>query len=308
MTMGFHYEDRPPQLWLDELYNFQVPRLWDVKLNASQRNNLATRAKQQLKDWRLAMRDQIRKIEARYSKEQLKESRLMVAPYRKLDDLATELIDAIADLETKLAAGRPVPQGFEIGEKIFGSLPTGRWFFGSLKDAKRWEEFEKLERRYYGLQEEYQNMGLEMKEAFARVKDEQNELSKTGKRYKRLKGFFQLGLRLFIVILAVVFCLLVGGFVFNHPEPLIEGGISNQAFAGVMLILGVIGSIIAIVLARRRRRAISDLQDDISTMRQNLERSKKEALRQKKLFYPTQQTFKEVSREYKKMWQTFASQ
>src|SRR5688572_19018958 len=165
MTMGFHYDDRPPQLWLDELYNFQVPRLWDVKLNATQRANLTTRAKQQLKDWRLAMREQIKKIEARYGKDKLQESRLMVAPYRKLDDLAVELTDAIFDLEKKLAAERPIPEGFEIGERIFGSLPTGRWFLGSLRDAKRWEEFEKLERRYLGLHEEYQNMGQEMKMA-----------------------------------------------------------------------------------------------------------------------------------------------
>jgi hypothetical protein len=305
MITGFHFEDRPPQLWLDELYNFQVPRIWDVKLNDTQRSNLIIRAKQQLKDWRIALRDQIKKIEARYTKDQLQESRLMVAPYRKLDDLAIELIDAIADLESKLAANRPIPEGFELGERIFGSLPTGRWFFGSLKDSKRWEEFEKLERRYKGLHQEYQNMGQEMKVAFARVKDQQQELGKVSKRYKKLTGFLQLGLRLFIVILAVIFCLVVGGLVFGLQEPLIEGGISNQAFGGIMLILGVIGVMIAIVLARRRRRAIVLLEEDISTMKQGLERSKKEALRQKRLFYPTQQTYQEISREYKTMRQTF---
>jgi hypothetical protein len=305
MTMEFHYEDRPPQVWLDELYNFQVPRLWDIKLNATQRANLTIRAKQQLKDWRLALRDQIRKIEARYSKDQLQESRLMIAPYRKLDDLAIELIDAIADLDKKLAADRPIPEGFELGERIFGSLPTGRWFFGSLRDAKRWEEFEKLERRYMGLNREYKNMGQEMKVAFARVKDEQQELSKASKRYKKLTGFLQLGLRLFIVILAVVFSMLVGGLVFSLQKPLIDGGISNQAFGGVMLILGVIGVMIAIILSRRRRRAIAMLEEDISIMKQSLDRAKKEAMRQKKLFYPTQQTYKEISREYKTMRQTF---
>jgi hypothetical protein len=134
MTMEFHYEDRPPQQWLDELYNFQIPRIWDVKLNTTQRGNLLARAKQQLKDWRIALRDQNKKIEARYTKDQAEEKRLMLLPYNKLDDLAVELIDAIADLEAKLAANRPIPESFTIGDRIFGSLPLGRWYFGSLRD------------------------------------------------------------------------------------------------------------------------------------------------------------------------------
>ena len=306
-TMGFHYDDRPPQHWLDELYNFQVPRLWDIKLNETQRNNLTVRAKQQLKDWRLALRDQFKKIETRYGKEQLDEKRLMLAPYNKLDDLAVELVDAINDLEKKLAANRPIPESFTIGDRIFGSLPSGRWYFGSLKDAKRYEEFEKLERRYLGLGREYQNLGQELKVALARVKDEQNELSKATTRHKKLTGFLQIGLRLFSVLLVVIFCLVLGAFVFVHEGQILPGGISDDAFGGTMLLLGLIAAMVGIVLARRRRRAIAVLEEDIATMKQNLGRAKKEALRQKKLFFPTEQTFKEVRREYAQMKQSFES-
>jgi hypothetical protein len=137
------------------------------------------------------------------------------------------------------------------------------------------------------------------------VKDEQNELGKATKRYKRLTGFLQLGLRLLIVMIVVVFSLVLGGFVFVHEGQILQGGISNQAFGGTMLLIGLIGAMIAIVLARRRRRAIAALEEDIKIMKQNLGRTKKEALRQKKLFFPTETTFKEISREYKKMKASF---
>jgi hypothetical protein len=103
----------------------------------------------------------------------------------------------------------------------------------------------------------------------------------------------------------VIFCLVLGGFVFVHNAPILEGGISNQAFGLTMMILGLIGAIVGIVLARRRRRAIAILEEDIATRKQNLARLKKEALRQKKLFYPTQQTYKEIGREYKQMKASF---
>lgn len=308
MSLEFHYEDRPPQQWLDELYNMQIPRLWDIKLNDTQRGNLMTRAKQQIKDWRAALREQIKKIEARYpQKEQSEEKRLMTAPYQKLDALCVEIIDALADLEVKLAAKRPIPEGFELGDRIFGSLDTGRWYFGGLRDLKRYEEFEKLERRYLGLRREYGNLGQEVKVAYDRANDQQRELKKTQKQYRQLKGFWQLGLRVLIVIIVVVFSLVLGGFVFVYDKRLLEDGMSNQTFGIVMMLIGVIGAVVAIVLARRRRRAIANLEEDINTMKASLTRLKKEALRQKKLFYPTETTFKEISIEYKKMKQTFES-
>lgn len=305
MSMGFHYEDKPPQQWLDELYNFQIPRLWDIKLNETQRNNLTVRAKQQLKDWRAALREQMKKIEARYTKEQAEEKRLMLCPYKKLDDLCVELIDAMADLESRIAAKRPIPESFTIGERIFGSLKTGRWYFGSLKDFKRYEEFEKLERRYLGLRHEYGNLHQEVKIAYDRANDQQNELNQHLKRYKRLTGFWQLGLRLLIVMIVIVFCMVLGGFVFVYETPLLEDGMSNQTFGITMMLLGLVGAVVGIVLARRRRRQIAALEEDIAVMKQNLAHLKKEALRQKKLFYPTQQTFKEISREYKITKQSF---
>ena len=101
-----------------------------------------------------------------------------------------------------------------------------------------------------------------------------------------------------------MFGLLVGAVAFLVDFQLVSS-ISNQVFGGIMLVISLIATITALVFARRRRTQLITLEDDIVTMRTTLKDLKQEALRQKKLFFPTQQTFKEVREDYKVLKQSF---
>lgn len=298
MQTGFHHEDVPPQLWLDELHEFNIPHVWDVQLNKTQRENLSKRALDQLKNWRTSLRDQMKKIEGRYDSSNQERMAQIIAPYKLLDQLGHDLNANLRDLQSRVSSGRAVPQGFEIGERIFGDFKSKRWHLGSREDERLWEDFLATESRYWSMGKEYKRQATGLKNASQRVQEQQADLEKLVADYKKRSGFMQLGLRLFIVLLVVIFCLALGISAFTVGLP-IEGRITNTMFAGIMLGLSVVGAIVAIVLARRRRASVAVLKQDIIAMRATLKELKQEARRQKQLFFPTQETFKQVQADYK---------
>ena len=298
MQTGFHHEDVPPQLWLDELHEFNIPHVWDVQLNKTQRENLSKRALDQLKNWRSSLRDQMKKIEGRYDSSNQERMAQIIAPYKLLDQLGHDLNANLRDLQSRVSSGRAVPQGFEIGERIFGDFKSKRWHLGSREDERLWEDFLATESRYWSMGKEYKRQATGLKNASQRVQEQQADLEKLVADYKKRSGFMQLGLRLFIVLLVVIFCLALGISAFTVGLP-IEGRITNTMFAGIMLGLSVVGAIVAIVLARRRRASVAVLKQDIIAMRATLKELKQEARRQKQLFFPTQETFKQVQADYK---------
>ena len=298
MQTGFHHEDVPPQLWLDELHEFNIPHVWDVQLNKTQRENLSKRALDQLKNWRSSLRDQMKKIEGRYDSSNQERMAQIIAPYKLLDQLGHDLNANLRDLQSRVSSGRAVPQGFEIGERIFGDFKSKRWHLGSREDERLWEDFLATESRYWSMGKEYKRQATGLKNASQRVQEQQADLEKLVADYKKRSGFMQLGLRLFIVLLVVIFCLALGISAFTVGLP-IEGRITNTMFAGIMLGLSVVGAIVAIVLARRRRASVAVLKEDIIAMRATLKELKQEARRQKQLFFPTQETFKQVQADYK---------
>ncbi len=298
MQTGFHHEDVPPQLWLDELHEFNIPHVWDVQLNKTQRENLSKRALDQLKNWRSSLRDQMKKIEGRYDSSNQERMAQIIAPYKLLDQLGHDLNANLRDLQSRVSSGRAVPQGFEIGERIFGDFKSKRWHLGSREDERLWEDFLATESRYWSMGKEYKRQATGLKNASQRVQEQQADLEKLVADYKKRSGFMQLGLRLFIVLLVVIFCLALGISAFTVGLP-IKGRITNTMFAGIMLGLSVVGAIVAIVLARRRRASVAVLKQDIIAMRATLKELKQEARRQKQLFFPTQETFKQVQADYK---------
>lgn len=304
MALEFHYGDTMPQVWLDELHGFNIPNLWDPNLRAQQRENLMQRAQQELKKWRVALRDQIDTIKMRYGDENKDELRLMIEPYRMLDSLGNDLSKQMRDLASKMKAGRALPVGFAIGALIFGSLDTGRWHLGDLEEQNLWKEFESVERRYLNIKAEYDQQSGDYKMTAGRVKEHQTDIKKLNNEYKARTGFMQLGLRLFIIFIVAGISLILGIMAFTM-KPFQGGVVSNEAFGGIMLILGLVGVMIAIVLSRRRRERIKELREEILTLKRDAKTLNQEAKRLKKGLYPTHQTFKEISIQYKELRAAF---
>lgn len=304
MDTGFHYEDVPPQDWLDELHAFDIPRVWDIQLNKTQRTNLISRAKNQLGTWRKALQDQLKTIQRRYDKSNRDAMSKMLAPYKKLESLGNDLNSRLRDLEKRIQAGKAVPQGFAFGTRIFGDMESRRWHFGDREDEIRWDDFMDAERRYKSMGREYRNQSNSLKNIKLQLNEQKSELQKLSKQYKQRSGCAQIGVRLFIVLLTVIFCLIVGAAAFFEDSPLVSS-ISNEVFGSIMLILGVVGAIVAIILARRRTRSVSTLQQEITETRSSLKQLQQEGKRQKKLLFPTQQTFKEVTRNYQQLKASF---
>lgn len=298
MQTGFHYEDVPPQLWLDELHEFDIPHVWDIQLNKTQRENLSKKAVDQLKNWRSSLRDQMKKIEGRYDSSTQERKEQIIAPYNLLDKLGQDLNANLRDLQSRISAGRAVPQGFVIGERIFGDFKSKRWHLGSREEESLWEDFLATESHYWSMGKEYKRQSQGLKNVTQQVQEQQADLEKLVTEYRKRSGSLQIGLRLFIVLLIVVFCLVLGAVAITTGLPL-DGAVTNTMFAGIMFGLSVIGAMVAIILARRRRTSIAILKEDIIAMRATLKELKQEARRQKQLFFPTQETFKQVQADYK---------
>ncbi|GAB5490569.1 MAG: hypothetical protein Phog2KO_07840 [Phototrophicaceae bacterium] len=296
-TTGFHYEDVPPQIWLDELHEFNIPRIWNIELDKTQRTNLSNRALDTLKQWRLNLRDQMKKIESRYDSSNRDKMKQMLAPYKLLDTLGADLNSQLRDLQSRLSSGRAIPQGFEIGERIFGDVATQRWHLGDFEDEALWDDFMATESRYKSIRREYKRQGMGLKNARQRVKEQQSELATLEADYKARSGFLQIGLRLFIVMIVVLLCLAIGIGAIVSGLPF-ESNASDTAIGAIFLVISVVGAMIAIVLMRRRRQSILLLEEEVVMMRTTLQSSKQEARRQKQLFFPTEDTFKQVQQDY----------
>lgn len=304
MEPGFHHEDVPPRQWLDELHSFDIPRAWDIELSNDQRANLAKRAQTNLNGWRTGLREQMKRIERRMGKTDPEGMEKVLAAYQKLDGLGSDLNDQVLDLANRIKAGRAIPEGFEFGTRIFGDMASKRWLFGEQDDEERWRDFLAVERRYLSINKEYKSQSRAYDNAKQRYKECQADIKTLDAEYKKRTGFMQLGLRLLIVFIAVMFALVLGGVALLIELPL-DGPISSQVFGGIMLVISVVGAIIAFTLARRRRKAILQLEQDIADMHLTIENVKEEVRKQKQYLLPTRETLKEVKQDYEILKETF---
>ncbi|MEO1287305.1 MAG: hypothetical protein AAFV93_06020 [Chloroflexota bacterium] len=300
----FHHDDVPPQQWLDELHSFNIPRAWDVQISTQQRINLAERSIVQLKQWRLGLSDQMKKIGKRYNANERDKKDQMLAPYKLLDSLGLDLYKQLQDLDSRVKAGRAVPTGFGIDEHIFGDLQTKRWHIGTQEDEYRWRDFLAVEQRYQSLRHEYKNQSRGYENAKQRVSETKAEVDTLNQQLRVRRGFSQIGIRLLIVMTVILLCLLLGISALVVPLP-VTIALGQNVFAGVMLILALIGAIIAYQLARRRRFAIAQLEQDVVDMEIMLDDLTKEAKRQRQYILPTRRTLKEVKGDYEVLKATF---
>lgn len=304
MATGFHYEDVPPQNWLDELHSLNIPRAWDVQINNTQRQNLIRRGKEQLKSWQISLREQIKKIRNRYDASNRDTMEQMLQPYQLLDNLGTDLHSQLGELEQEVKAGKAIPEGFEFGSRIFGDLQTKRWQLGERDDEGRWQDFLKVERRYRSIESEYEEQSQVYKNTKQLAQETQDELKILTKKYDRETGLSHIGLRLLIVVSLAWFTLVLA-FVAMMVDAPLGARFANEVVAAIMMILAVVSSIAAVILARRRRQAINTLGEDVSQLQNRVRKLRQKTKHEKQHLLPTRQTLKEVYKDYKVLKSTF---
>lgn len=303
MSTSFHHSDTPPQVFLDQLHEINIPRLYDPGLNETQRTNLLTLSRKRLSEWQARLVDQTKNIELRY-KHVPDQAKLHAAPYKKLASLGNDLLRAIGDLERTLRAGRALPRGFEFGAKIFGTFETGEWRFGDARDAKRWEQMEAVRRRLDLVRGDYEPMKRDLDLSMRRAKEAKHDLKKLHIRHRKLRNKVPFIIMMLLVALILVGALVSGLMMLNGDIQLVEGDYA-QIFGGALLIVAVVAAVMMITLTRRRRRNLTVVQIGIAEMIEEYRSHKVEAREIRLQLYPVSKLAKQLNTEYKQLRKTF---
>lgn len=305
MTDGFYYDDDPPQVWLDDLHAMNIPALWDIQLNNEQRVNLLARAKSELTEWRKHLRSDIDIMKGRFGHDKIDEMERIVTPYQLLDSLAGDLGKQMQDLEKRVKKSNAIPEGFMFGERIFGDMKSKRWHLGTRADEDRWDEFMSIERRYQMVGKEYQQQAKVLKNAAQRIKEQQANNKRMLAELNKQKSTTRITIKVLVALVAAGIAGTLAGMSLLNDTVLVAT-LSAQVYEALLAVVAVAAIITAIVLVRRRRSAIQQLSAEVSAGRAMSKRLKEAYNAEKRNFYPTQQTFKEVSGIYKELKATFA--
>ncbi|MEL6405058.1 MAG: hypothetical protein AAFR81_11875 [Chloroflexota bacterium] len=304
MTDSFYYDDDPPQVWLDDLHDMNIPGLWNIQLTNAQRINLIARVKNDLNEWRKHLRSDIDIMKGRFGHDKMDEMERIVTPYQLLDTLAGDLSKQVRELEDRAKKGKAIPEGFMFGDRIFGDMKTKRWHLGSRADEDRWDDFMSVERRYQMIGKEYQQQGRVVKNAAQRVKEQQVENKRIMAELNKRRSTTLMALQVSFALLAAIITGIIAGMSFLTDTVFVEG-VSGEAFGALMLVVTIAAVGTAVVLVRRRQTAIKQLSQDITDGRIMAKRLKEAYDTEKRNFFPTQQTFKEISQEYKQLKASF---
>ena len=151
MTTAYHYEDTPPQLFLDQLHRLETHRLYDPEITNEQRINLIALTRKRLNEWRGNLQNQIKDVKQRYANGDKLEMDIVLGPYKKLDSLGSDIAKALASLEDTIKRGRALPRGFGLGKVIFGAYEIDEWHFGTNEDKQRFDEMVRVQNRLEGV-------------------------------------------------------------------------------------------------------------------------------------------------------------
>lgn len=299
----FHL-DRPPQEWLDQLHEIDIPELYDPGHSKTQRLNLIEYKGKKLRYWYEGVDALVDKIGDRYDSDHQAEMELAQAPYKLLRQLGKQLLTAVNDLEQRTKKDKVVPEGFMFGDYIFGDEDSGDWHLGSGRDADRYDNMLAVKRRLAQLMQEYKPMVQEMKVTRARAGELKSKVSEWMSEYQSKKTTGYIATRL-VGLLVLTAAALGSGF-FLVTERLVLGDAANaETLGGALLVLGVAGAIGMIVIYRRRQQRLNELQQDIREGRQRLQQFSQQMQKQRRDFYPTNQLVQELRGEYKELKASF---
>jgi hypothetical protein len=299
----FHL-DRPPQEYLDELHEIDVPRLFDPSLSREQRMNLIQLTRKDLRHWLQGVEALVDKIGERYGAESVAEQRLAQAPYELLVTLGHQLDDAIDNLEETLKKGRALPEGFMFGQTIFGNAASGEWHLGSRADAERFQEMLAIKRRLDKLMEEYKPLVQKMKVIQARRKEAASDVRDWMQEYRQKQPTGYIAGRLAgLLLLSVVF--LGAGAFLSLSDAAVIAADTDAILGAALVVAGVAFSVAMVVLYRRRNRRLNELREDIQTGKRRVAQYKRDLQEQKRHYFPINQLVTELREEYRDLRSTF---
>lgn len=299
MSMEFEfYDDTPAQNFLDDLHAIDVPKLFDPDLTKEQRVNLIKLKKGQLSEWQAGLTAQLREIHGRYDADQATEQRLALAPYKTLDNLGKELTKAIKRLEDAVKRGRMLPQGFGFGTLIFGEPEWGEWHLGEREEADAFEEMVSIKTRMDMVDEEYMPMVKSLKLSQGRIKELKRDLAGWMREYKQRKRPLYIGGRIFVRFGFAIAFVVMGWLLFS-AEAADGAAFTNRVVGGALLVLGVTLLMMSVVLLRRNRRQVAELEEDIKNGRRRLKQLQQEFKGLRVDYYPTNQLRQELAHDYK---------
>lgn len=307
MAQAFSYEDTKPQLFLDDLHQIDVPKLFDSRLSNEQRKNLINLTRKRLSDWMDELQRQITTIKRRTNQDNRDEIKLALAPYLKLEELGKQLTRRVIDLDKQMKQGRVLPKGFAFGTEIFGDWDTGEWRFGDAQEANAFDEMMVI---YHRLQDtvkpDYDALSRELKLAQRRLKQQERDLKDLMAQYKRRKSPLNLLAKLVIPFVVMIGVLAAGWVLFNQPTPVVRDAVVyNQIVGGGLLVVGLVAAMMMIVLVRRRRRAIIRIQADGKAAKAHLRELKADFKQIRLEFYPVEELYKDLRMQYKQMRRQF---
>lgn len=303
MTSQFSQTDTPPQVFLDQLHEIGIPRLFDPGLNETQRTNLITLSRKRLAEWQARIVDQTKNIELRY-KHLPDQARLHVAPYKKLISLASDLGKAISDLERTIKSRRAIPRGIEFGTKIFGTFETGEWRLGEFKDAKRWDQMEAIRKRLEQVKSDFEPMKRDMELASQRAREVRHDVKKMQRRHSLLRKRFPFVLFTVIVVAAMIWSLWLGVTIVNGNQDLADSRIA-PVIGAALLIVAVSSAMMLFTLVRRRRLNLAHIEMTMAMAIEDYRSHKQESHDMRLQLHPMVELARQLTTEYKELRKTF---
>jgi hypothetical protein len=300
----FHL-DRPPQEYLDELHEIDVPKLYDPALSKEQRMNLIQLTRKRLRHWREGVEARVETIGERYGSDNAEEQRLAQAPYQLLVTLGKQLDTAIDELESMVKKGRIIPEGFVFGDRIFGDAESGEWHLGTRADSERFDELLAVQRRLSQLMEEYRPLIQKMKVIQQRTNEMKNDVRDRMQEYRQKKSAGYIATRLVGLLLLTVL-LLAGGAFLSLSDQVVVDAETDRVLGALLVVSGVVFTITMIVIYRRRRQRLNELREDIQAGKQRLRQYKKDFQEQKRHYFPINKLVTELREDYRDLRATFA--
>ncbi len=304
MSAPMFHLDRPPQDYLDELHEIDVPRLFDPSLSREQRMNLIQLTRKDLRHWLQGIEALVDKIGERFGAENAAEQRLAQAPYELLVTLGHQLDKAIDDLEEKLKKERALPEGFMFGQIIFGDETSGEWHLGSRADAERFQEMLAIQRRLEKLMDEYKPLVHRIKVIQTRRKETTSDVRDWMQEYRQKQSTGYIAGRLVGLLLLTLLFLGAGAFLSLSDDTLIATD-SDPILGAALVVAGVAFCIAMIVIYRRRKRRLNELREDIQTGKRRVAQYKREFQEQKRHYFPINQLVTELRHDYRDLRTTF---
>lgn len=306
MTTAYHYEDTPPQLFLDQLHRLDVPKLYDEALSKEQRLNLIALTRKRLDEWRGSVHNQMKEVQARYAKGDKLEMDIVLGPYKKLTSLGNDIAKEISKLEDTVKRGRALPHGFGIGEQIFGAYEIDEWHYGTGEDRERFEEMLRTQRRLEGVVNDLKPMKRSIEVSHHRAMEQKADTEVIMSEFKRVKSYLRFGITSLIMLGITAGCLFGGYIIFNSEDPYIRNDVGlNPIVGGSLLVVGLVATMLLIVLWRRRNRALAKLKMEIKEAQSEYRALKAEAKEKRVEYYPVQKLYKQLKAKYAGLRKSF---